>query len=139
MAFRYRSYFPSSWYININGFPGDKACRYVWHSHCKYVYHVNYAFVIQLVEWVLVPSTFISQVDVVLSIVFMLMVILLITEPPVLPGHISTNIKLDLYLWRQLDKQLLLHLVWTCLGLLHDSRYYILLLYNVFILYCTLM
>ena len=40
-----------------------------------------------------VPSTFISLVDVVLSIVFMLMVILLITKPPVLPGHISTNYK----------------------------------------------
>ena len=42
MAFGYRSYFPSSWYININGYPGDKAGRCMWHSNCKYVYHVNY-------------------------------------------------------------------------------------------------
>ena len=43
MAFGWRSYFPSSWYININGYPGDKAGKCMWHSHCKYVYTVNYS------------------------------------------------------------------------------------------------
>ena len=42
MAFGWRSYFPRSWYININGYPGDKAGKCMWHSHCKYVYTVNY-------------------------------------------------------------------------------------------------
>ena len=35
--------FPPTWYININGYPGDTPGYCMWHSHCKYVYHVNYA------------------------------------------------------------------------------------------------
>ena len=42
MAFGWHSYFPSTWYININGYPGDKPRKCMWHSRCKYVYHVNY-------------------------------------------------------------------------------------------------
>ena len=42
MAFGYTSYFSKKWYIYINGYPGDKAGRCMWHSHCRYVYHVNY-------------------------------------------------------------------------------------------------